>query len=497
MLRDVTVPQQARTDSEGSFLPPGEETYPAMVFMAWPNGAPCIEMDMYLADLCKSLRADHSGGSVRQEAVKLSHLVRFCWSARINFWDLTSLTYADFLQKLGDETGSSGPGKKRESNQVRQISYSGIRFLTWLQNTLLPHRHIVGLEHQPHQILLVEEKLNYGKKGGRTYHAFSQNPPPSTPQAKVPMPDALVSRLWTAVDASSNEDLLAAQDGATSSLSYIQKTRLTHLRHRRLLMLQLMLATGARPSEIAEMRLDANLEAIKHKRLTLSTGKREPGARRSIRTTMAVAIRIQAYAKVYRADLCRALREKGENPEPEDRLFLNNDGKPLSKESMTRDFERLCIKAGIAQRACLSMFRHRAITTLVALHIKDFYSSTSTTPLHAINLGDYTTILAQVAEITGHKRPESLKPYVHLAWKELGAFDSIGAAADVVTMLQTFIPELRSYITQCDLTSVRRQKQRMSEVLEWMQLMEKEMSERLETFRFVKADPEGLRAVLP
>src|SRR5260370_32570474 len=100
------------------------------------------------------------------------------------------------------------------------------------------------------------------------------------------------------------------------------------------------------------------------KRLVLATMKQKRNAERKVPVTMNIVIKLKVYDRKYRADILDQLRSAGKNPKPNDFLFLNTDGNPLTKETLTRQFERLCRYAGINERTCLSMFRHRAITSL-------------------------------------------------------------------------------------------------------------------------------------
>jgi hypothetical protein len=91
--------------------------------------------------------------------------------------------------------------------------------------------------------------------------------------------------------------------------------------------------------------------------------------------------------------------------------MLGQDGSPIKTRSLARDFKRLCQLAGLADvQVCLSMFRHRFITTQIAYEIgkelkrdiaqKDLW-------LEAVQ----RRILAKIAKLTGHLDPMSLIHY--------------------------------------------------------------------------------------
>src|ERR1700688_2115532 len=90
VVRDVRFPETPRYNArEDTYVFDGHRQPDAMVFMQWPNGFTCIELDLYLSSLTDSLRVDSTGGSVKERASLLSHIVRFCWEhegVRRNFW---------------------------------------------------------------------------------------------------------------------------------------------------------------------------------------------------------------------------------------------------------------------------------------------------------------------------------------------------------------------------------------------------------------------------
>jgi hypothetical protein len=241
------------------------------------------------------------------------------------------------------------------------------------------------------------------------------------------------------------------------------------------------------------MRVTDNLVTMNgEKKLVLATKKREPNAQRKVPVTMNLVIKLGVYVRKYRAGILEQLHASGKHPEPNDFLFLNSDGNPLSKETLTRGFARLCEYAEITQRTCLSMFRHRAITSLVAIHLREFCSARLEVALHALNDADYSTILAKVASITGHKNPESLRPYIHLAWEELGAFDTVQAAIKLNSLMLTIVNDLTPDLQKLERASAVEKEAYLTEKLQLLKSAEQEMREALEAFRHLKSKPEVL-----
>lgn len=494
IIRDAKLMEVPSFDNEARrFDEADDRAFPALVLMSWPNGYPCIEMELYLLYLAQNgSRVDEHGGSVRQEAVKLSHLVRYCYHHKLNFWELWSNHFSDFLYRLIKELKANGQ-TKRESTHVIEISDSCVRFLTWLQSAVLPHRYLVDIKGNKHQILLVIKKTIDSTGGVHFSRRFSGNPSPSTPRLKEPMPKESIDALFSAI--SSKSDALRSNPSFTSNFdsSHSLECYLDFRSACWATILTLCMATGCRPSELASMSLSVSISAMfPNKQLILNTKKREPDARRKIRVNMGVVIKVSSYIKS-RGRFLEQLRAAGKHPEPADALFLNSEGNPLTKETLTRGFDRLCDDAGLVNRTCISMFRHRAITTLIAIHLQEFCLPRLEVAMQALNDSDYMTILTKVAQITGHKRPESLKPYIHLAWEELGAFDTVQAAVKIHAMLLTVVNDLTPNLKKLERAPMKEQKAYLDQFLLYAKEAAKEMEEALAAFQHVKANPDLLK----
>jgi hypothetical protein len=494
VVRDVSLMDYPSFDNEtGAYSKASNREVPAMVLMSWPNGYPCVEMELYLLQLGENgYRLDVNGGSVRQEAVKLSHIVRYCYREKINLWELWSTDFSKFLHTLLKERAGNGENK-REPNQVIEISDSCIRFFTWLQEAIFPGKALVDVHGKAHQICLKEKKRKDATGRVHASRHFAHNPAPSAPRLKEPMPKQSMDALFTAVTVK-NETLRTNKKFSSRFnspellelyLSFRSATWETAL--------TVCMAIGCRPAELTTMSLTVNLSSmVPAKELVLDTKKREPNARRRVPVNMGVIVKIAAYIKV-RTRFLEQLRRLGKNPNPEDALFLNSEGNPLTKETLTRGFDRLCDDADIATRTCLSMFRHRAITTLIAIHLKEFCSPRLEVAMHALNDSDYMTILTKVAIYTGHKRPESLKAYIHLAWDELGAFDTVQAAVRIHTMLLTIVNDLTPDLNKLEAAPPKEQKSYLTRLLFYAKEAAKEMEEALAAFQHVKANPDLLK----
>ena len=98
-------------------------------------------------------------------------------------------------------------------------------------------------------------------------------------------------------------------------------------------------------------------------------------------------------------------------------LFLGVRGRAISEEIITKKVNTLAKLAGIDEKTCPHMFRHRFTTIQVAIRLKEY--GNQRLPMDVAH-----TILVKVAELTGHSNPDSLAPYIDLAFDELGAWDT-------------------------------------------------------------------------
>lgn len=81
-------------------------------FVTWPNGAPCVPVNQYILSMMErpgrngnrnlSTRGS-KGGTFGEYASKISHIVRYCYHANIDFIHLTDSSFTEFIDSLRDE----------------------------------------------------------------------------------------------------------------------------------------------------------------------------------------------------------------------------------------------------------------------------------------------------------------------------------------------------------------------------------------------------------
>lgn len=449
LVRDLSYPYLATLDRTSGCYRSKFHTQPGAFAAVWPNGEPCHEVELYLLEMASRYTVRRTdGGSLKGIAGDLSHLLRFAYEKPTRLWEMTDPDMKEAIASLQEERNPIRPHlPRRNGDTIDRIVERWVRFFRWLQESWTPERVIVGTVDINPQIPL--HARPYTDYRGRRRVAFKYRyvPTHATPEKNGPIPRDLKIRLWGAV--------ARLSDPAAASKRYRQRFRSEadflflreYVRRRRELLLQLLEATGARPGELARLKVSLNDNCASTTRITLDTLKRRRTSQRSIPIEHGVAIQIELFILKYRARLLELLRNIGVEPNSADHLFLSTRGLPLSEISLDKDFRRIVYAAEASgEQACMSMFRHRFITNMVKLHLIGFMNDNPGHGRHSMTDPDYRTILRRVATFTGHGSEESLFDYIDLAWNEMGIFDYVEPAAKLVNCVERGITTLTSIV---------------------------------------------------
>jgi hypothetical protein len=195
------------------------------------------------------------------------------------------------------------------------------------------------------------------------------------------------------------------------------------------------------------MRVEDHVEIFTTLTLKIPTKKR----RKIIAPVRSFPIRLDAAAVVHRyliarTVFCDRLQSAGFETNPGSSFFLTENGEPIKKTSLEKDFERLATNSGYRDvQTCLSMFRHRFITLEVVAHLNEFIENSGKTRQMMTDV-DYESILKRVTAKTGHGTVASLWRYIDLAWNELrvwGTSDKALARIDAADQFFTEILDLQ------------------------------------------------------
>lgn len=444
LLTNVDITSTSHYDPISKNFTPIKTFMPATFAVTWPNGMPCSLVEIFLIHKFKSgstVRED--GGTIRATVSKLTHLVRHCWKIQRDFWELDDDDIGKLVTDLVAETKENLPAvRARDNNTVRAIIASSVEFLLWIQSNVMIGLRLLGTGPE-FRIRLIERKIHdkWNNKSSvqLVYHLL---PPRDTKEPKRAISRDKRNALWSAV---SNMAMKPAAPRWTSGRNFGDMLN-SYLKARRELLLELLEATGARPGELARLRVSKNEDCDKFFRLYIVTLKRRRLVEREIPLQPGVAMRLTVFIKKHRKQLLNTIRLSGAKLATDDCIFLSINGEPTSERVMESEFYRICKTAGLGDyQCCMSMFRHRFITKQVAIHLQ-IYAQAENKAREMMTNADYRTILKKVATITGHGSEMSLLHYIDLAWDEFGVGAQLEQAVAIDASIESTTTQVISMI---------------------------------------------------
>lgn len=401
---------------------------PNIPVMFWPDGSVCWPITIWLMDRAKTYiaranskgRRNSNGGSSNTHASLISHFVRFVHNYHNK--DFTSL-YDDDLKRwaknLKDEVDTRNPySKRRKNTQIGTIMRSALTFLFWYQRHMLYHDKLIG-EDIGNQITIshntIKTKSKTGKTSRQKYIHHRHIPNNNTPKK---------------IFAIGHENITKLYDALRETTVNIQ------VRKRNECILKLLEATGGRRVEVAELTVDDIELALTTERLMLRTAKSNNNER-EVPVAKQWIEPIARYINTFRKKKVKELIKNGKISADPRSLFINlNNGSKLYETYISKLVSDLRRAANINEKTCAHMFRHRFITIQVATRLKDFRKGDL--PIDVSN-----SILTKVASLSGHSNPESLRPYIDLAFAELDAWDTADKVLEMRSKLEGAYREIQ------------------------------------------------------
>lgn len=393
-------------------------------FLHWPNGAWCFEANAYLLAMFLARRSVRcGGGTLLTYATQISHLIRFCWGKRLDFIDLSDTDFCRFVAGLSDADPNTAQ-PSRDANTVIAIGRECLNFLAYVGRChgegdfVGPAGRIVCEYKESRRPASHKRAWATTSRGYRSHRAF---PELGEKRIRNPIPMASIDRLRSAAVAS-------------SSSAFLLK--------RRLVMLKLLENTGGRRSEVGLLQVGAIRRAVMTGgELEMPVLKREEGAHRSLPVALHDLLFVLEYIDVNRASLLRRL---GLPDGDLGQIFIDaRNGGPLDPRAISKEIHMLRRTAGIESIACAHMFRHRFITKLFVHFILEHQCHNEDEFRRA--LLDDTTLKRAVIEWTGHRWPESLEPYIHLAFDEITGFAETVDAVKVAMCVTSFMSHTKQF----------------------------------------------------
>lgn len=383
----------------------------------WPDGRWCHPANSFIRDLLdRGLSTTNRGGTLTVSAAHISLLLRYCWTRQIDITQLTDSGFCDFVRLLRSEVRPGSRELRRTSNSTIAIGHTCLAFLDFVGRS-------AGIEGfvSPDGIIkarktaITRSKPKHPERVSIPSWDHSSLPKPSAMKRRLPIGQASIDALREAV-------------GTISTSG--------HQRKRRHTMLKALECTGSRRGEIALLQTSSIEQAMRMSRsmITLPLLKRRDSKERQLPIGKADLEFIKQYVDVHRRSV---MRRKYKGKADHGYVFVSETtGEPIQPNTVTQEVRLLAKAAGIEQKACPHMFRHRFFTKIFVMLIKQFTLHTPDEFRRA--LLDNHTLRRKAIEWTGHKRPESLEVYVDLAFDELTNADRVTSMVEAELALDAF-----------------------------------------------------------
>ncbi|MEW9046709.1 MAG: tyrosine-type recombinase/integrase [Stutzerimonas stutzeri] len=398
-----------------------------MPFIIWPNGSPCLIGNLYMQSLMNrtgrgrqglSRRGD-KGGSMGDYAAKVGQLLRRCYRDGIDPIQLSDGKFSDYIVEIRNEPASFNPAQPRKSeSSVLATGKVWLDFLGFV-GRFYGDNDFVSAEGT---IRAKEEKYVTVTRNGRkitstylTHHSFGK---PHREHRRLPISKEQIDLLKAAI----RKDTVPAA-----------------VKVRRACMIDLLTDTGARRTELANLKVADVLRAMEmeHPLLRLDTLKREEGAERYVPVFSTALRKLRQYIEVERRKIMRSVYKGGKD---HGFFFVSaTTGKPLTSSVITNEILQLRKLAGIKTQVTAHMFRHAFITNLFILFIQRHQLTNSDQFRQA--LLDSHTFIAEITSWTGHLDQKSVEQYIHAAFRDLSNYRETVSSVHLVMAMEKYFTE--------------------------------------------------------
>lgn len=419
---DITPTHAPRTNSKSNT---NFKVIPTMTLMVWPNGKPCTLINLWLMEK----QGYATGDSCITLASQLTELLRFCYSEKLTFDDISDRLISKWVNKLEkEETKVNSDGlteSARASNQISHIGSRAIEFLIWYQNAFRNHKPLLIGEIGSGAKITIKRTFN--KNTGKYYHSHASIPKLGAPSGdKHAMPESYISLIEDEIFKKLESSLSSTHSrfNKNEGCPLLKATRL-YLYSRRVFFNWMLDRTGCRPSEVVDMPLANNSDTSKTLKLLLPTKKKRSKIPplRSFPISLIDSIDFNQYLDA-RKDYIKALIDGKVISCDPGAMMLGENGKPIKTASLLADFRRLAHAAGLSNvKVCASMYRHRFITRQIMFAMEKYRAKKI--PVRDLWSPTYQIkICEEIIKLTGHASVNSLTPYYDETYKIFSkAFD--------------------------------------------------------------------------
>ncbi len=324
-------------------------------------------------------------GSILKIAYSLNHLILYCQNKKIDFNKFNESDLINVSKNLKDT--------EITNNSINYILKNIINFFNFYGKNFLEE------ENYSQKVFNTELQINNRTKENFINHrCFWPNSPL---KVRNPINNENIDKIYDEID-------------NLYSNKFAQK--------RTRIILKLLEITGARVTEIANIKVLDIENALKGKNLLkINTLKRKEGEHRFIPVSISKLNEIVTYIKVYRTKVIK--KTIGLSNDHGYLLLNEKTGNKLTSNTISNDMIRLRKLAKIDQQVCAHMFRHRFITNMFIRLIETYDLENKDSFKNA--LLDLETLKVHIKEISGHKNIASLDHYIHLAKSEITNMNSV------------------------------------------------------------------------
>jgi site-specific recombinase XerD len=414
----------------------------SIALLRWPNGKPCSLINLWLLETASKT----TGQSLRQYSSNISHYVKYCYKININFTDTTDAVLFDIAKELTNSVNPKQPDSYiRGRNRVRAIISTIIDFLRWLETNICESNDqtLIG-PNATNAKVTVTQKVNTST--GRTFFHHPAMPVEVSEQNdKRAMPDSFIEAIENEISKlllNFTSEVCLRQSRFVPRKLF--KAQQEYLYSRRVFMNWCMKNTGLRPGELVSIPLPPLFVIYQTRDLQIPTLKRrvEPPPIRHFRVNLPGCRQVSRYVSA-RDEFIQQLISINIEPLHQDALFLTQQGSPLSSASLAKDFSRLAIGAGLGnEKVCLSMYRHRFITTEILLHLRELLG-TNNPNREILSEALIKSICERIRKKLGHGSPSSMWHYFDAAFDILDFWGSIDSALEHSSELDDIKDQLR------------------------------------------------------
>ena len=384
-------------------------------FIIYPNGSPCHMANMYLLELEERNRSIHS---IKQYASNINYLVNFCFEKKVDFLKLNEGSFIDFAYELRKETDSNNPLKRiRNSNTLNNIVRTNLDFLNFIGNFHNKPNFVfdnIGAKTNSKNIKNGEVSI---EMNGWSHKSLEV---PSPRKTRNPIGKEVIDKLYEAI---------------------VEKSSSKFLQQRRIIMLRLLEATGARAGEIALIKVNDIMEAFNNDGfMKMTTLKRKnKNTFRYVQIDLSDLNLIKNYINLYRKKIIKNTIGFAQD---HGFLFINeHNGEKSFDTVISNDVNVLKKIANIEEQACAHMFRHRFITKQFVNLIKQYKYENQDQFRKA--LLDINTLKQKIQQMTGHQNLNSLDVYIDLAFNEVFNSKTVLDKVAVANAYESFDSQLK------------------------------------------------------